>query len=82
MLQGWLEFSEMAVEEDREGFFFIYTEDNINLIWMLFRLDGHGFPKVNQPTIQQWFKSSAFIVKCLFNSGNPLATNSSFTLLI
>lgn len=46
-LQGWLEFTEVAVEEDREGFFFFsYSEDKINVIWMLFRLSGHGFLEV------------------------------------
>lgn len=46
MLQGWLEFTEVAVEKDREGFFFFYSEDKINLIWMLCRLSGHGFLEV------------------------------------
>lgn len=46
MLQGWLELSEVAVEEDRAGFSF-YPEEKINLIWMLFRLYGPGFLKVN-----------------------------------
>lgn len=46
MLQGWLELSEVAVEKDRAGFSF-YPEEKINLIWMLFRLYGPGFLKVN-----------------------------------
>lgn len=62
-------------------FFFFCSEDKINLIWMLFRLDGHGFLKVNCPTAQQQFKSSVFIVKYLFNSENPFTTNSSLGLL-
>lgn len=84
VLQGWLESSEVAGSIGKGFFwfwFFLYTEDNIYLIWMLFRLNGYGFPKVNGPVIQQWFKSSVFIVKYLFNGKNPLATNSSFTLL-
>lgn len=46
VLQGSLELSEAAVEEDRADFSF-YPEEKINLIWMLFRLYGPGFLKVN-----------------------------------
>lgn len=46
ILQGWLELSEVAVEEDRAGFS-LYPEGKINLIWMLFMLYGPGFLKVN-----------------------------------
>lgn len=46
VLQGWLQLSEVAVEEDRAGFSF-YPEGKINLIWMLFMLSGPGFLKVN-----------------------------------